>query len=270
MYTALFIISLILQSKQIVDPTFEPFNTDLATNSLTQISASVFPDTYDPRGVDPCLPSIMNQGSCGNCYAFAVSYAYSFRYCKKTQKSIQLSVQDLTMCDVTNQYCNGGSMDSTISYLENYGAIPSSCVTFNSNNLGTCTYGKCNNGSMTLNKYFCQPGTSQFINNTTLNGQSILTTTIKNEIFNRGAVSATITSSSGTFQTYYTSYNNNIFSEEANPTSLSTDHAIAIIGWGPGYWIIANSWGPYWGYKGFAKISMGIRKLGASSYFCTP
>ena len=81
---------------------------------------------------------------------------------------------------------------------------------------------------------------------------------------------STIVSSTGKFSSYYTSDPQNIFTQEATDLSLGTDHAIAIVGWGTNYWIIANSWGPYWGYNGYAKVQMGIRQLGSSAYFCQP
>ncbi len=34
-------------------------------------------------------------------------------------------------------------------------------------------------------------------------------------------------------------------------------HAVKFVGWGPGYWKVANSWNPYWGEKGYFRIVMG-------------
>ena len=43
-------------------------------------------------------------------------------------------------------------------------------------------------------------------------------------------------------------------------------HAIKIIGWGvengDKYWLVANSWNPDWGDKGFFKILRGVDECG--------
>ncbi|SBT81147.1 dipeptidyl aminopeptidase 2, putative [Plasmodium malariae] len=53
-----------------------------------------------------------------------------------------------------------------------------------------------------------------------------------------------------------------------------TNHAIAIVGWGEQtdennklvkYWIIRNTWGNKWGYKGYLKFQRGINLAGIES-----
>ena len=48
----------------------------------------------------------------------------------------------------------------------------------------------------------------------------------------------------------------------------STDHAIAVVGYGvengQEYWLIKNSWGTSWGLKGYAKLA----KNGTSGSIC--
>lgn len=39
-------------------------------------------------------------------------------------------------------------------------------------------------------------------------------------------------------------------------------HMIVIVGWGPDYWIIKNSWGPHWGRMGYAYIDLSCIQYG--------
>ena len=231
--------------------------------------AASLPATYDSRLVDDCVPAIFNQGSCGNCYAMAAAYVYMHRYCKLTGKKIVLSTQDITMCDTNNNNCiNGGQSDITYLYMSEYGAMDSSCIPTDTSAYGTCTFSKCRSGSMATNKYYCKKGTVHNIYNKTYNSQAILTAIIKNEIYNNGAVAASLVMSSP-FSYYYTTNSSSVFSTE-DTTITTTNHVVSVIGWGEDYWIIANQYGTYWGYQGFANIKMGIRQLGYNVQFCEP
>ena len=49
-----------------------------------------------------------------------------------------------------------------------------------------------------------------------------------------------------------------------------TEHSVAIVGYGKqsyglDYWVIKNSWGPYWGRKGYMKISNDVDTCGILS-----
>ena len=45
--------------------------------------------------------------------------------------------------------------------------------------------------------------------------------------------------------------------------NISTNHAVAIVGWGTengiDYWLIKNSWGKYWGDNGYIKVKRGTK-----------
>lgn len=40
------------------------------------------------------------------------------------------------------------------------------------------------------------------------------------------------------------------------------NHAVAVVGWGDGYWIIKNSWGSAWGRQGYAYMAYECLHMG--------
>ena len=63
----------------------------------------------------------------------------------------------------------------------------------------------------------------------------------------------------------FEAYTGGVFKDTTGCTSL--DHSISIAGYGTDaehgdYWVIRNSWGTYWGDRGWAKVARGINNLG--------
>eukprot|EP00088_Acartia_fossae_P054838 TRINITY_DN6332_c0_g2_i1.p1 TRINITY_DN6332_c0_g2~~TRINITY_DN6332_c0_g2_i1.p1 ORF type:complete len:228 (-),score=55.29 TRINITY_DN6332_c0_g2_i1:122-805(-) len=82
---------------------------------------------------------------------------------------------------------------------------------------------------------------------------------LKKMVYEHGAVVATV-AAAGPFSRY----KEGVFAGCA-PGS-STDHAITVVGYGTengvDYWLIKNSWGSYWGDKGFIKMKRGVGMCG--------
>jgi C1A family cysteine protease len=55
---------------------------------------------------------------------------------------------------------------------------------------------------------------------------------------------------------------------------LRADHAVTIVGYGTEnnkpYWLIKNSWGAYWGLKGYIKLARGSNMCGVANYAVYP
>lgn len=66
-----------------------------------------------------------NQRSCGSCYAFSITHSIEGQLYKKLNKIISLSTQQIVDCSVEtgNHGCAGGSLRTTLRYLENCGGL---------------------------------------------------------------------------------------------------------------------------------------------------
>lgn len=66
-----------------------------------------------------------NQKSCGSCYAFSIAHSIEGQIFKRLNKIIPLSVQQIVDCsvDAGNHACGGGSLKTTLRYLENCGGL---------------------------------------------------------------------------------------------------------------------------------------------------
>lgn len=80
-----------------------------------------------------------------------------------------------------------------------------------------------------------------------------------NEIYQRGPITCGMAVTDD-----FLDYRSGIFNDTTGRTAQ--DHDISIVGWGVEngvkYWIGRNSWGSYWGLKGFFKVVRGTNNLG--------
>ena len=59
-------------------------------------------------------------------------------------------------------------------------------------------------------------------------------------------------------------YNHGIITEDSGCDNTNCNHYVTAVGWGVNdegleYYIVKNSWGPYWGENGYARIQSSSR-----------
>lgn len=61
-------------------------------------------------------------------------------------------------------------------------------------------------------------------------------------------------------------YKGGVYTKSAAAKGPLGGHAVKILGWGEDsgvpYWLVANSWSPHWGEKGFFRIKRGVNECG--------
>jgi len=222
-----------------------------ADDGRRNLATATIPATFDARTKWPtCIHPIRDQGGCGDCWAFGASEVLSDRFCIVSNQSTNtvLSPQYLTSCDTTDYGCNGGYLNNAWKFLEKTGDVTETCMPFQSSNglVPACsTFTKCSDNTK-LRHYYAKVNSTKMFSTASA---------IQTEILTNGPVE------SG-FDVYsdFMSYITGIYSNTAGASYLG-GHAVKIVGWGNSnginYWIVANSWGTYWGESGYFRIKFG-------------
>jgi cathepsin B len=224
-------------------------------------------DILDPQGAytpfdsrtqwGSCIKPVMNQGSCGSCWAFATTEVVSDRLCIATKgaKSVVVSPQHLLNCDTRALGCSGGYPNYAMTYMASYGAPSATCVPY-TNKKQTCGT-KCTSTATTnFTKYKCKTGSAFTL--TSITDQM-------NNIRTYGPLEATFT----VYSDFY-NYRSGIYSYVSG--SNLGGHAVEVVGWGNtngvDYWIVKNSWGTSWGEAGYFRIKFGQVGFGKTMWGC--
>ena len=204
-------------------------------------------------------PIIKDQANCDSCWSFAATTALSYRFHLKGIK-VNLSPQYALSC--VKKVCEGGfyTLPTTLDLYYN-GTITEECFPYSSSsgNVESCPL-KCKDDS-NLIKYY---GNNFYYFNKVINNNEY------NDIFSKIAYQLwekdPVVSSIHVYEDLYyinqddCSKNDYIYSYDGK-SSLKGGHAIVIVGYGhlndKYFWIIQNSYGPYFCNNGFLKIELG-------------
>lgn len=224
-----------------------------------------------------CTP-VLNQHIpvyCGSCWAHgSVSSVMDRMEILRIVKgapgpAIILAIQVILDCDKDSGSCHGGDHTGVFNYLQKTGLPSETCSRYTATSDATCTANSvCS--SCWPGKGFMKGGNDSnccAVPNPTLytieGTKKILSDieSIKREIFLYGPVSAGINAEP--IVNYPTRKDGEpIYIADHDCKDSNIDHIISIVGYGPDYWIIRNSWGTYWGDKGFCYVKFGCYGIG--------
>lgn len=253
------------------------------------LSAAAMPDEFtwcDRNGTNYCT---MNRNQhlpqyCGSCWAHGAVSALADRIkIARNAKGIDinLSVQHILNCGNAGS-CHGGSVVGPYSWIHQISQRTGSGVTYETANPyfacssesreGFCQHAdtSCRNNlravaytcsTFSSNGGFCA-ALDHYPNATIAEyGQVHGADNMMAEIYARGPITCGIDAGP------ITEYTGGVVS---GPLNSGTDHVVSIVGWntsanGKKYWIVRNSWGEYWGDKGYVYVEMGRNALSLES-----
>lgn len=206
--------------------------------------------SYDWRTTIKNWP-VKDQGDCGCCWAFAtVAHLEALNF-KKTKTMTTMSEQYLVNCDTNDFACDGGAMDTALSWLIKSGGMVKSSVVPWVGVKKACAKNSNSKPAVVVTKSVIYNSSNE--------------DDIANLLVSVGPL--TIGINANMFQSYiggimdYTD-------KECTQTGLN--HAVVIVGYGEEngkkYWTIRNSWGKDWGEGGYIRVARGNGTCGVNRY----
>eukprot|EP01135_Chromosphaera_perkinsii_P011370 Nk52_evm15s2391 gene=Nk52_evmTU15s2391 len=205
---------------------------------------------------------------CGSCWAFGTTSSLNDRFAIMRERAwpeINLSPQVLINCHGGGT-CQGGNPGEVYSYIHKNGIPDETCQNYEAHN-GECNpMGVCENCDPGPDEEHLTPGTCFALNKYNKyyvgdHGHVSGAFKMKAEIYKRGPIGCGIHVTPA-----FENYTGGIYSERV--LFPLPNHEISVVGWGKDqhtgqeYWIGRNSWGTYWGEKGFFRIAMHHNNLG--------
>ncbi|KWX12230.1 Cathepsin B-like cysteine proteinase [Giardia duodenalis assemblage B] len=201
---------------------------------------------------------IINQGSCGCCYAAATVEMVTVRRCLQFNDSKLVSLEDLVTCDYTkylnvqNNGCRGGNALASLKFGETTGMVYDTCEDYWNRTYPypteTCkTVCKDNHSKDRTIKNkapYRLSGVDAMMRDIYQNGPIAVSMYLANDFPPKDKKSIYVS---------------------GPKTKLSGGHAVMIVGWGEEngvpYWDCANTYGTNWGDHGYFKIKRGSNEL---------
>lgn len=253
------------------------------------------PDSFDSAEHWPkcakVIGDIRDQSNCGCCWAFAGAEAASDRMCISTDGEMLLPLSDEDVCFCAeSDGCDGGMIDTPWSFIKQRGAVtggqdqgtgPFGSGLCSSYSLPHCHHhgpqgedpypaegadgcpsesspncpSKCDDSAAGDHTDFASDKYSFSGKILSASGEK----KIQHMIMTGGPVETAFTVYSD-FETYVSGIYHHVTGGQAG------GHAVKMVGWGEEngvkYWKIANSWNPYWGEKGYFRITRGGNHCG--------
>ncbi|KAI9909212.1 hypothetical protein PsorP6_015132 [Peronosclerospora sorghi] len=203
------------------------------------------PDTWDWRTHNVVTP-VKNQGQCGSCWAFSAVAAMESAYALSTGTLESLSEQELVDCTLGGvDNCNhGGEMSEAYQeIIEHHGGKieRERDYEYTAESKGVCNA----NDDKGVGHF------TAYVNVTSGDEEALQVA-----VATKGVQAVAIDASSFTFQLY----RHGVYNWPLCGKALDAlDHGVAVVGYGmykkKAYWLVKNSWGEFWGMKGYIMMS---------------
>jgi C1A family cysteine protease len=238
----------------VVNPTRAPVVSDTKAPTTSSPSKAPVPATEVNWAIEGVVGPVLNQGSCGSCWAFAAVSASQGLSAIETGYLNLLSPQQLVDCAPEENVCYGcdGGNYATLWRSSNGYASKNYISTAASYSYTAKTETCVTTGTTAV---FKTSGVIQLSRNNAATDEEI------KALVRKQPVSVSISAGCRAFS----SYKSGILTASACVSGCDSpriDHAVLLVGFGVDastqqeFWIVQNSWGTSWGEKGFVRLAM--------------
>ncbi|CAL8247779.1 unnamed protein product [Lota lota] len=211
------------------------------------------PDSVDWRDKS-FVTKVKDQYSCGSCWAFSAVGALEGQLAKTTGKLVDLSPQNLVDCSGSfgNHGCSGGSMHLAFSYImANKGIDSEAAYPYHAKDQ-KCRYNVASRAANCSGYSILPQGSEEML---------------QRAVALVGPISAAIDASQPTFAFY----NSGVYNEPR--CTQKVNHGVLVVGYGTlegqEYWLVKNSWGTYFGEKGYIRMSRNQGNQCGIAVYCS-
>mmetsp|Transcript_20906 Transcript_20906/g.30272 ORF Transcript_20906/g.30272 Transcript_20906/m.30272 type:complete len:451 (-) Transcript_20906:412-1764(-) len=218
---------------------------------------------FDWRDHPSAVSGVRNQGTCGDCWAVAAveDIEGSWALYNKLDSPVLLAEQQITACDTAMGGCEGGQVSSAYQYVRSQGGIMSQ-ADYPYGATEEAVSQECPSDTLamaartTLLHGILSDGSGSF--SATIDGWTQFTAKaddeLKTQVTGLGPLAVGINADQMQF------YQGGI-DTATTCRQGGLNHAVLLVGYdvdenNKPYWIIKNSWGPWWGEYGYYRIYM--------------
>jgi len=201
------------------------------------------PPAVDWREKGKVISPVKNQGGCGSCWAFSATETVESHYAIASGKLLTLAPQTYVNC-VKNPHqcggtggCEGATMELAFNMTRDSGIALEADLPYQGRDEKCAAY----KAAVKVTGYVKNP----------VNDAKALETAVAT----KGPQAITVAAEP------WQLYGGGIFSGCNKPglfrrkPNIDLDHGVQLVGYTADYWIVRNSWGSFWGEKGYIRIS---------------
>lgn len=229
--------------------------------SIDDIDADFLPESWDWSNISGksfISSNVMQQGSCGSCYAITTTELLESRLKILTlnKYSDSLSIQYLISCSFYTEGCEGGYPTLLFKLIQEFGICLDSSMPYSASN-GKCN-SSCTKSPVSISDFYYIGGyygaTSEvsIMKEVRARGPVIID-------FNPGPAFAVY--KKGIFEEHRGKIVNGLTMRDRLVDWEKVTHSVLLVGWGiengKKFWKCLNSWGKEWGEQGYFRILRG-------------
>jgi len=226
--------------------------------TITDTMRSNAPAKLDWTG--KATTAVKDQGDCGSCWAYSTVEGVESGLFMTTGEIVELSVQQIISCDKTDGGCDGGDVDTGITYVDNAGGLALQKdykeTSSDSGQDGSCKKKPTKVVKTTGYKWAIPDCTS---NSCSGQKESDLMAAL-NEF---GPLSICLDAD-------WSGYKSGIHTKKCSHAYYDSDHCVQLVGYdttgSQSYWKVRNSWASSWGEDGHIRLPMGTNACGLANW----